>query len=172
MPLPIIAGLKLSSALRSVALWALPYVLIFAAGAAAAIALEHNAPWGLAKQRNDALTDLGEARYAAGLWKKNRDGWEAYAKRLEADGGEQNAAATTDVSACSQAATTSASRAFDNGYAAGRVAGRKTCGAPNANPPAAAGLPGPGVVQPSGQTLAGDWANRAYVPAGSLPANR
>lgn len=171
MPLPIIAGLKLSTALGKVALWALPYVAIFAVGFATSQVYERKTPWGLAQQRNDALTELGSATLAAELWKKNRDGWKAYAGRLEEERGGENKSATAEVTTCSDAAATTASRAFDNGYAAGRVAGRKTCGAPDANSPAT-GLPGAGVVQPSGQTLAGDWTERAYRPAGALPANR
>lgn len=169
MPPPLIGGVSLAK----LGMKALPWIAVFVAGFATASALEHNAPWGLAHQRNAALTDLGEARSAAGSWKKNRDGWYAYAQRLEAAGGAQNSSATDAVDRCSSDQATTAAQAFNNGYAAGRVAGRKTCGASNANPSPGGGVPaGPVSVRQSSETLAEHWADRAYKPPGALPAHR
>lgn len=152
---------------------ALPWILVFALGFGAAEVYEHKAPWGMKAQRDDLLADLGETRQAADSWKNNRDGWVTYAEKvLEPEVVACRDAAASRVNAASDERAAAASRAFDNGFAAGRTAGRRSCGAPDATPdPAGAGQPVPGGVQPSGQTLAGRWADGAYRPAGDLPAH-
>lgn len=158
--------------IASLALKALPWVAVFILGAAAAEAYEHKAPWGLKAQRNAALVDLGETRLAASLWKKNRDGWKEYADRLEADRDDKNDEAVDKVTSYSADSRAAAARGFENGYNAGRVAGRKLCGAADAKPDAAgAGQLDPGGLRDDGETLAGRWADRAYRPAGAVPGH-
>lgn len=168
MGLPALAGQKLAQ----IGLWALPYLIVFAVGFVAAQAYERKAPWGLKAQRDDALVELGDVRQARDDWKKNRDGWKDYAtKVLEPEIVACRDAAGTRVETDSAARETASSRAFDNGFAAGRAAGRRSCGATDATPDPA-GLSGAGGVQHDGETLAGRWSQRAYQPPGDLRPDR
>lgn len=155
----------------SLALKLLPWAAVFLMGVAAAEFHEHKAPWGLEARRLGLLKELGEWRDASDAWQKNRDGWYNYAKRLEAARTERNDDAADDVGRCTAAQGALTKQAFDNGYFAGRVAGRKSCGATNATPDPA-GMPGDRGLQPDGPTLSRDWAGRAYQAPGALPTHR
>lgn len=68
------------------------------------------------------------------------------------------------VNRASAAVTSAQGDAFNKGYAAGRVVGRNSCGATDANP-----IPGPG-GQPAADGVRGDdlaaiWSAKAYRPA-------
>lgn len=153
----------------ALALKVLPWAAVFTVGFAAAEVYEHRAPWGLQAKRAAALEDVGEWRDAALSWKRNRDGWFEYARGLERERETVNDDLAAEVARCSASAQASVSKAFDNGYAAGRAAGRRSCGVSDANGGGAGGgQPAGDGMQPSGQTLSGGWAERAYRPSGAV----
>ena len=139
-----------------------------ATGAALTLVNDHLAPWGLERKRavlDRALNDPASgARARLAAMTADRDGWKAANGRCEAKRTEEAAEASKAVSAASSVRQAASAGAFDQGYAAGRVAGRKSCGASNAKSGDDPGHPGPGGVRDQDGTAA--WNAGAYRPGG------
>lgn len=145
-------------------------VIAVASGAAVEV-YEHRAPWGLAHQR-DAAHDL--ALTNAINWRSmraDRDAWTKADKACEAKRVDENQQTTALIDFASLERDKNSSEAFDNGYAAGKVSGRKSCGAINATSPSSPGLvPQPGGMRDgSGQDLSDLFHHRPDSAGGSVP---
>jgi len=143
---------------------------LLAMGAAGAEWIERRAPWGLAAQRDRLAASIngpkGYRAQVAGLTAA-RDGWMAANGRCEAARAQANAQASAAIGAASAARGKAASAAFDQGYAAGRVAGRKSCGGTgNETIPDHPGGDGAaaGRLRDSGGDFAAGWAAAANGP--------
>lgn len=154
-------------------------VIAFGTGVVAAQAWDHHAPWGLEAKRVKAVKELGEVRRQRDTWQEASDIWEVkyrswngYAlKVLEPQLRECNNAAAGQVTAGSEARSAASARAFDNGYAAGRSAGVRSCGAPDANSVRPADVGRLGGVQRQSETLSESWGARAYRPPAPVRPN-
>lgn len=180
-PFTAMAGL---SASRKLLVGILGPVLLLVAGFGSGVAFEHRGPQGfplaalgksLKVQRDDALVKLGRAEAEAAGWKANADKWVKFGSKCEQARSDENEAATAAVATDSAAARTSATRDFNSGYSAGRVAGimegRKACGAKQDGQAAADEPADPiadliGGVRDDSDAGADDWNRSAYRPGG------
>lgn len=118
--------------------------------------------------------ETARADKATADWSAMRDaivnpktGWQAAYARLQALRSAEAQASAESMNRAAEAKASASSDAFNQGYAAGRVAGRKTCGAPNATP-APVGVSRPVGVRDPSDDFAGAWAHGSYRPAGSV----
>lgn len=118
-------------------------------------------------QRDEARSDVLHWKAQAEGWKANRAGWVAAHARCEAARKREAELAAQKVTDASQRRVEAQSDAFNNGYSAGRVAGRKTCGVPDAKPDLRPfDRPAAGGVQPTGQGDPIFGGDGAYRPGG------
>lgn len=114
-------------------------------------------------QRDEALSDVAHWKGQASGWNAAYEAWRAANGRCEAARAKEALKASEAVTAASERRIGAQSDAFNNGYSAGRVAGRKTCGVPDAKPDPHPARPAVGGVQPAGQAdpiFGGDGAYR------------
>ncbi|MBU0801688.1 MAG: hypothetical protein KKA05_11900 [Alphaproteobacteria bacterium] len=155
------------------------FAIIFTIGFGAAEAWEHRGPqgWplsmagkGLKVQRDEARADRDRINRNLAVMTGTKDAWKKAQQDCEAQRRAENQRAADEVSSKSDRRTAGESRAFDNGFAAGRAAGRKSCGAPNAPStpvPDPRPKPGPGSVRQDQQAGPDPvFGSGAYRPGG------
>lgn len=100
-----------------------------------------------------------------------REAWKAADKACEDQRIRERDQRGTAVGKAEDDKTGARSDAFDQGYAAGRVAGRRQCGATNATDPLSGSKPPGPSAGPVGvrNDLSDSWNAGAYVPPGALP---
>lgn len=144
-------------------------------GFGAGVAFEHRGPQGfpaallgksLKVQRDDARAVAASNAVDRDFWKARAIDWRGAHDRCAEARRRDNARATTEVTADSVARARTADLTFDRGYAAGRVAGvlagRKTCGAPDAATPSS--LPAADPADPVGDLLSGVLRDAVAAP--------
>lgn len=152
--------------------------VLMAAGAGAAIAIEHRAPWGLetkrAKLEKAIENPVDGWRLQVRSMTASRDEWRDAEKRCAAARRKDNTDAASAVTTASDDKVRANGSAFNQGYAAGRAVGLQQCGArrEEANPVGDGREPRPGVVRDDATDLAASFGQSAYVPRNPLPADR
>ncbi|WP_269715706.1 hypothetical protein [Caulobacter sp. NIBR2454] len=150
---------------------------LMAAAFAGGVGYEHRGPQGfplgilgqsLKVQRDNLAGQLADARIAVRDMTSDRDAWKRSTDDCERRRAEEAGQAAQDITAAAQARSSATAGAFDQGYAAGRLAGRKSCGGPNASSDPGR-VSGPGGVRDD-EAARKLWNNGAYVPEGALPA--
>lgn len=151
--------------------------VLIALGAGLAIAWEHKAPWGLEAKRAALAHSIDNPengfRVQLRSMTASRNDWKAAEGRCAAARRKENAEAAQAVTTASDDRARANGSAFNQGYAAGRVAGLQTCGANRENPNP---LPGPAPaadgVRDGGNDLAAAFGQGAYRPGSPLPGDR
>jgi hypothetical protein len=167
----LLAGIGMAQGLAKAFAPALGVIAIVSAGAAGAEWIEHTAPFGLRAQRDRAQA---QASTNAANWrtmKADRDAWQAAEGRAEAQRKLDAEDAAKALQAAEAANVHTATAAFDQGVAFGRaLTASGAVHAANPSSPPVAAPPAGGLRDSPGQDFATAWANGAYRPSASLPA--
>lgn len=155
---------KIAGAVLSVA-------LPLAGGAALAEGHEHLAPWGLAARVRalaSAIDGPSGLKARLKVMTGDRDAWRRADQDCEAQRRVESGRAAGGVTAASETKARASSDAFDQGYAAGRVAGRKTCGGSNATTSPDTGRSSADGLRDDGPDFADAWRRGADAARGDL----
>lgn len=153
--------------------------LLFATGFAAAEVYEHKVPWGLGPKRDALYQEIhGQPDgwdFRLRVMTSRRDNREEARKRCEAARTKENQAATRGVETGGDERAAARGAGFDEGYAAGQVAGRLKCKREDADATTddgdgrgsapAGGVPNPGA-------WADDWNRHRYDPGPAVRPQR
>lgn len=153
--------------------------IMLAAGFTAAEVYEHKAPWGLGPKRDALYQEIhGQPNgwdYRLRVMTSRRDNREAARAACEVQRGKDNAAATSNVERGGDERAAARGAGFDEGYAAGQVAGRLKCKKEDADATTDDGAgrgsaPAGGVQNPG--AWADDWNRHRYDPGPAVRPQR